>query len=165
MTTGSDFVVRRAQVADAPQVLSIFLQSEAQAIFKTGIGLAAVVEWIDGASSAHPFWVVECATEVIGWCALEPFYGLPSLAGAQEIALYIHEAYHGRGAGRCLLKHVIAHQAPLALHSLIAYTLATNQVSQAFFHANGFKQWGCLPNIARSQGQECDLLILGRQLA
>ncbi|MBM6549664.1 GNAT family N-acetyltransferase [Marinomonas ostreistagni] len=165
MNRSPSFVVRLAEIADAPQILSIFLQSEAQAVFKTGVSLASVVEWLDSASPEHPFWVVEANAVVVGWCALEPFYGLPSLVGAQEIAIYIDQAFHGQGAGRSLLEHVISQQASLKLHSLVAYTLANNQASQAFFSAQGFSQWGCLPQLARSQGQVCDLLMLGRQLS
>lgn len=164
MSTVSTFAVRSAHIADAPQILAIFLQLEAQLVFKTGIDLAAVSEWIDAATEQHPFWVLEDADQLIGWCALEPFYGLPALAGTLEIAMYIDVSHHGRGAGRYLLNHVLARQSELGLHSLVAYMLANNVASQRFFMANGFEKWGCLPNVARSKGQVSDLLMLGRQL-
>lgn len=164
MSSDLNFLVRPADIADAPEVLSIFLQAEALVVYKTGINLLSVVEWIDNATDEYPFLVVEHQSIVIGWCALEPFYGLPALAGAIEIGIYVDQSYHGKGAGKSMLNHVINLHKAKRLHSLIAYVLADNLQSQGFFRANGFQEWGCLPRVARSQGQENDLLLLGLQL-
>lgn len=157
--------VRPAELEDAPMILSIFLESEAQADFKSGINLINVMDWIENATCLRPLWVLEHNQSVIGWCSLESFYGLPSLDGAVEVAIYIQADYQRLGCGHWLLQYVAKQARHLAIHTLVAYVLIANQKSHAFFLKNDFETWGCLPRIARSGGVKGDLALLGRQLS
>lgn len=157
--------VRPADLEDAPVILSIFLESEAQADFKSGINLISVMDWIENATEQCPLWVLESDQAIVGWCSLESFYGLPSFDGAVEIAIYIQEAYQRMGCGHWLLNYVTKQARRLELHTLVAYVLVTNQKSHTFFLKNGFELWGRLPKIARSGGVKGDLVLLGRQLS
>ncbi|SBS26457.1 Putative phosphinothricin acetyltransferase YwnH [Marinomonas aquimarina] len=157
--------VRPASIEDAPMILSIFLESEAQADVKGGINLISVMEWIENATEQHPLWVQESAGQIVGWCSLERFYGLPALDGAVEIALYIAAAYQRQGCGHWLLNHIAQQAAQMGIHTLVAYILGSNQKSNHFFMKNGFQEWGCLPNVVRSAGLKGDLKLLGRQLS
>lgn len=156
--------VRPAMIEDAPIILSIFLESEAQADFKSGIDLISVMDWIENATTLRPLWVLEHNHSVIGWCSLESFYGLPSFDGAVEIAIYIQETYQRLGCGYWLLKYIAKQAQSLEIHTLVAYVLIANDKSHSFFLKNGFETWGCLPKIARSGGVKGDLALLGRQL-
>lgn len=162
--TALSLTVRPATIEDAPSILSIFLESEAQDDFKTGINLISVMDWIENASELRPLLVLENDQTLIGWCSLESFYGLPSFDGAVEIAIYIQHAYHRIGCGHWLLNYLVEHARRLQIHTLMAYVLVANQKSHAFFLKNDFQLWGHLPKVARSGGMEGDLMLLGRQL-
>lgn len=156
--------VRPANIDDAPIILSIFLESEAQADFKSAINLISVMDWIENATELRPLWVLENDQKIVGWCSLESFYGLPAFDGAVEIAIYVQAAYQRNGCGHWLLSYVANQARRLQIHTLVAYVLLTNQKSHSFFLKHGFESWGRLPNIARSGAVQGDLALLGRQL-
>lgn len=160
-----DIRVRYADIDDAPVILSIFLDSQAETGFKGGVDLVSVMDWVEGSTDQRPFWVIENETnEVIGWCALESFYGLPAFDGTVEISIYIKTECQRQGLASEMMRYLEQEVTRLGLHTLVAYVLSANTASQGFFFANHFKQWGCMPSIARSGDLRGDLLVLGRSL-
>ncbi|MFD1384761.1 GNAT family N-acetyltransferase [Rhodanobacter aciditrophus] len=162
---GEQLRVRPAELEDAPFILSIFLESEAQTDFKGGVTLYSVIDWIESSSPERPFWVLEYADTVMGWCALESFYGLPSFAGAVELGIYIQAEYQRQRLASGLLEFVEHHAQQMDIHTLVAYILSANLRSQQFFKSCGYEQWGMLPNIARSGGILGDLMVFGKSLS
>lgn len=156
--------VRFAELEDAPIVLSIFLESEAQTDFKGGVTLCSVIDWIENSDSKRPFWIMEDHNKVIGWCAIESFYGLPSFDGAVEVGVYVQAEYQRRKLASRLLEIVEQHVQEMGIHTLIAYILSSNQRSQKFFLSRNYCQWGVMPNIARSGGIKGDLMVFGKSL-
>ncbi|RDL43933.1 N-acetyltransferase [Marinomonas piezotolerans] len=156
---------RHANIDDAPCILSIFLESEAQTDFKGGVDIVTVIDWIETSNDQRPFWVIETTEScVIGWFALESFYGLPAFDGAVELSIYVKAQYQRKGIATHALKYVEQEAARIGLHTLVAYVLSGNVVSRAFFISNDFEQWGCLPNVARNCDIRGHLLLLGKTL-
>ncbi|MBJ7550646.1 GNAT family N-acetyltransferase [Marinomonas ostreistagni] len=160
----SSLLVRHADIADAPMILDIFLESEVQTDFKGGITLASVLDWIECSNDKFPLLVVCHEDNIIGWCASESFYGLPSMAGVAEVAIYIKAAWHRLGIGAWLLHYLSQYSMSHDLHTFVAHILEANISSQHFFLRQGYEQWGRLPNVARSGGIQGDLILLGRQI-
>ena len=156
--------VRPATLEDAPTILSIFSEAEAQTDFKSGINLIGVMDWVESADELRPLWVLESDQAIIGWCSLENFYGLPSFDGVVEVAIYIQHDYQRLGCGHWLLNYIAKQAGHLDIHTLVAYVLMANHNSHTFFLKNNFETWGRLPNVARYGGVHGDLVLLGRQL-
>jgi phosphinothricin acetyltransferase len=53
----------------------------------------------------------------------------------------------------------------MGLETLLAFVFAHNEPSVALFERLGFSRWGHLPRVARLDGVERDVLILGRRVA
>jgi phosphinothricin acetyltransferase len=117
------------------------------------------------APGRHPIWVGEDDGRVVGWLSLQPFYGRPAYAMTAEVSVYVAAEARGRGVGRALLGRAV-HVAPaLGLATLLGFVFGHNEPSLRLFGALGFERWGTLPRVARLDGAERDLALLGRRVA
>ena len=66
--------------------------------------------------------------------------------------------------GRHLLAAAIERAPALALATLLGFVFAHNAPSVRLFERHGFARWAHLPRVARLDGIERDLLILGRRV-
>jgi len=94
--------------------------------------------------------------------ALEPFYGLPSFDMAAEVSVYLLPEWRGKGAAAAFIEYLADHKDALHFSHLVAYIYARNIVSLRFFEKQSFESWGVLPKIASCQGDQEDVLLLGR---
>lgn len=158
--------IRRAILDDAPAILSIFQQCDlfdSTGHRQLSIGLLDIMDWLENATDKHPMLVLEEQDEVIAWCSIEPFYGLPAFDSASEISLYVLPTQHRKGIGSTLFHYLETKHHYIGFTHLIAYIYASNLESQGFFKRQGFEQWGLLPNIAQNEQIKEDVLILGRE--
>jgi len=65
---------------------------------------------------------------------------------------------------RALLTRAAERAPALGLATLVAFVFGHNTPSLALFERNGFARWGTLPRVARLDGVERDLVLLGRRL-
>lgn len=180
------FRLRSATIEDAPDILAIYQAGDDFALSgdrQKDLGLLDAMEWIESATPERPMLVVTVDNPimvdgsvieeqmpfgsrledvVIGWGALEPFYGLPSFDLAAEVSVYILPEWRGKGAGAAFIQHLSDHTDALNFSHLIAYIYARNTSSQQFFKKQGFEPWGILPKIASHQEYQEDVLLLGK---
>ena len=117
----------------------------------------------------RPFWVAEDAAD--------PHFGLAGYLGffhfmnerpgyfiTADLAIYLHPAYQGKGLGTWLITQAIARAPALGIETLTATIFASNSSSIALFEKMGFERWGFMPRVARLEGVEKDLVLVGRRL-
>lgn len=166
MSTSHSKGIRLAELDDAPAILDVFQHCD---LFSTtghrqdNIGLIDVIDWLDSVTDKHPMLVLEEQSNVIAWCSVEPFYGLPAFDSACEISVYVSPDSQGKGIGTQLFQYLETNRSTLGFTHLIAYIYASNLDSQGFFKRQGFDQWGLLPNIAQNEQIKEDVLLLGRE--
>ncbi|ETI58709.1 GNAT family N-acetyltransferase [Marinomonas profundimaris] len=158
-------VIRQAELDDVPAVFDIFQHSDHFA--KTGsrqdgISLIDVMDWLESATDKRPMLVFENEGNVVAWCSIEAFYGLPAFESACEISLYVMPNWQGKGIGTQFYRYLEAHRNTFGFTHLIAYIYSSNLNSQNFFTKLGFEQWGRLPNIAQNASITEDVNLLGR---
>ena len=112
----------------------------------------------------HPFWVAENDFCVIGWLDFKKFLPRCAYRGTAEISVYVDEKFRRQGVARRLLEKAIACAPSLGITALVGLIFAHNQPSLKLFERLGFELWGLLPQIARLDGVERDLAIMGRHL-
>ncbi|BFM49022.1 N-acetyltransferase family protein [Marinomonas sp. THO17] len=159
--------VRRAEFEDAAAMLDVFQACDLHAASHphTHIALLDVMDWLESMTDTHPILIAEQDQQILAWCSIEPFYGLPAFDQAAEISLYVLPDWQGIGVGKALLESLLDARAQIGFVHLVAYIYASNHNSLRFFAANGFEQWGKLPNIARSPHGIEDVYLLGREFA
>jgi len=112
----------------------------------------------------RPLWVVEAEGRIVGWLSFSDFYGRPAYAASAELSIYLDASARGQGLGRALLERAIACAPALQIETLLGFIFGHNAVSLRLFERHGFARWGTLPRVAKLDGIERDLVIVGRRL-
>jgi phosphinothricin acetyltransferase len=112
----------------------------------------------------HPIWVSERDGQVVAWLSFGKFYGRPAYAATAELSLYVDPGAQRGGIATELVDAAFARAESLGLKTFLGFVFAHNERSVALCRKFGFEQWGHLPRVARLDGVERDLLILGRRL-
>jgi L-amino acid N-acyltransferase YncA len=125
--------------------------------------------FLDHRPDHRPLWVAEdtdnLAAGVIGYLGFFHFMNeRPGYFITADLAIYLHPEYQGKGLGTYLIQRAIEHCPSLGIETLTATIFATNDASVALFRKMGFDQWGFMPRVARLEGVEKDLVIVGRRI-
>lgn len=156
---------RKATLEDLPKIVEIYNQiipSRLATADLTPITVDERKEWFAALDENHPIWVIERRNEVLGWVALEHFYGRPAYHHTSEIAIYLDQQLRKQGVGTKTMEFIIAQLPNLAVDTIVAYIFGHNIPSLKLFKSFGFTQWGLLPQVAELDGIKRDLVILGR---
>lgn len=113
----------------------------------------------------RPLWVLEREGEVAGWASLQSFYGRPAYDATAEVSVYVAPRHQRKGVAQRMLGEVIRRAPALGLETLVAFVFGHNAPSLALFERTGFHRWGTLPRVAKLDGAERDLVILGLRLS
>jgi L-amino acid N-acyltransferase YncA len=160
--------IRDAREADLPRIVAIYNEAipARQATADTEpVSVASRRPWFaEHAPDRRPLWVAERDGVIAGWLSFQSFYGRPAYAATAEVSVYVTAAAQRSGIGRLLLARAIERAPTLHLATLVAFVFRHNAPSLALFERHGFERWGRLPGVARLDGVERDLVILGRRV-
>jgi L-amino acid N-acyltransferase YncA len=158
---------RVAELEDAPAILDIYndaIATRRSCGHTSEISLVTVIDWLESSHDKRPIWVIEYAQKIIGWFAVEDFYGLPAFNNAVEVSVYISPFFHRQGIATKALGFVEAFLECVGVTHLVACIYAHNAESLNLFSKYGYAQWGCLPKIALIDSTQYDLFILGKRI-
>jgi len=162
-------IIRDALEADLPAIVEIYNAASQGRISTAQLESVSVEErwpWFrDHSPESHPLWVAEIAGQLAGWQSFHPFITRRAYRGTAEISVYVSEKFRRRGVGQALLKEAIAHGPRLKLTALVGCIFGHNEPSLRLFDRLDFERWGLLPRIARVDGVERDLVIVGRHIS
>jgi L-amino acid N-acyltransferase YncA len=163
-----DLVVRDAHERDLPRIVVIYneaIPGRRATADTEPVGVDSRVGWFrEHTPERRPLWVAERSGVIVGWLSFQSFYGRPAYAATAEVSVYVSGSVQRGGIGRALLTRAIDNAPSLGLASLVAFVFGHNEPSLALFERHGFDRWGHLPRVARLDGVERDLLILGRRV-
>ncbi|KRL96356.1 GNAT family N-acetyltransferase [Limosilactobacillus equigenerosi] len=161
-----DVIFRFATRDDLPTIVAIY--NEAVVTHQsTGdlepITVADRTDWFASFNDQHPLWVlVDQADEsIVGWVALEPFYGRAAFEKSAEVAIYLKQNTKGQGLGQQSIKFIQQAATERGLVTIVAYVLSQNSASQHMFERSGFSHWGYLPEIGEFDGVRRGLHLYG----
>jgi L-amino acid N-acyltransferase YncA len=158
-------IIRDASEADLPAIIDIYNSTVPSRIVTAELEPVSVesrLPWFrEHSPDRHPFWVLEIDQTIAGWLSFHEFITRCAYRGAVEISVYVHQAFRRRGVARCLLEEAIARGPALGIHSLMGWIFAHNEPSLQLFARLGFERWGYLPRVARLDGVERHLVIVG----
>lgn len=164
--------LRLATEADLPAIVAIYNSIVAGRMVTADLEPVTVESrraWFAAHQTpTRPLWVVtdpSAGDVVCAWASFDSIYPRAAYDGTVMVALYLAEAYRGRGLGGWLLDELITRAPQHAVHTLTGYIFGHNEPSLRLFSRHGFTQWAHLPRVAVLDGVDRDLLILGRRVA
>ncbi|WP_019141015.1 GNAT family N-acetyltransferase [Noviherbaspirillum massiliense] len=159
---------RLARFEDLPAVVAIYnstIPSRQVTADTEPVSVESRHAWFtDHAPGRRPLWVAEREGTVIGWLSFSNFYGRPAYSGTAELSIYIHESERGKGLGKYFLGEAIAQAPKIAVHTLLGFIFGHNLPSLKLFEQFGFERWAHLPRVARLDGIDRDLVIVGKRV-
>ncbi len=161
-------MIRDAVETDLPAIVQIYNAAIPSRMATADIDPVSVEErltWFRAHTpTRYPLWVMESNAAVVGWLGFQSFYGRPAYHVTAEISLYVAPLLHRQGIGKQLLRQAIQQSPALGFTALLGFIFSHNLPSLRLFEGLAFQRWGYLPGIARLDGVERDLVILGRRV-
>lgn len=166
--TRAHMIRRLATESDLPRIVAIYNSTIASRIVTADtepVTVEARRNWFrEHTPDFRPLWVVEENNEVVAWLSFSVFYGRPAYHRTAELSLYVDKRFRRQGIGRELLRDAIQHAPMIGVDVLLGFIFARNSPSIELFLSFGFQRWGFLPRVARLEGDDLDLVIVGLDL-
>lgn len=162
-------LIRDAVEADLPAIVAIYNAAIRGRISTAQLDPVSVEErmpWFhEHSPGSHPLWMAEVDGQAAGWLSFHPFITRCAYRGTAEISVYVSEKFWRAGLGQALLEEAVAQSPRLGISALVGCIFGHNEPSLRLFERLGFERWGLLPRIARVDGVERNLVIVGRHVA
>ena len=168
------YVHRDATASDLPRIVEIYNFAVATRSCSCDLD-PTTVEARRPSFEAHtpghrPLWVAEERADpgagAIGYLGFFHFMNQrPGYFITADLAVYLHPAHQRRGLGSYLLDQALRHAPSLGIETLTATIFASNTASIRLFEKFSFERWGFMPRVARLEGVEKDLVLVGRRIA
>ena len=160
--------IRDATPDDLPAILSIYNYAVLQttAVWsESPSDLSERQTWF-AARKQHgfPVLVAEASGRVIGFSSFGDFRPWTGYRHTVENSVYVDPSFHRCGAGRALLRPLIARAVELEKHVMVAGIEASNEASLALHLSEGFSHSCRLPEVGCKFGRWLDLILLCRKL-
>ena len=159
---------RDATLGDLEEIVAIYnstIKSRLVTADLEPVSVESRMKWFNEHNPGkRPLWVILKANEIVGWVSFQSFYGRPAYDATAEISIYLHPDHRGKGLGKQVLYYCMNECRKLGIQTLLGYIFAHNEPSLALFYKAGFEEWAHLPNIARLDGIERSLKILGKRI-
>lgn len=160
--------LRRATLDDLPEIIKIYNEAIKDGISTADSKVVSVedkLEWFQAHSEKRPLLVKEYHGRIIAWISIQPFYAnLLAYVHTARINIYIDKNFQGKKLGQQFLQEAIEEVKSYDIKTLLALIFAENLPSLKLFKKIGFKEWGNLNRIAKIDGNDKDLLILGLRI-
>jgi phosphinothricin acetyltransferase len=156
-------VVRAARTADLGRILEIYNHEvlHSTATYDTEPRTMAEQEkWFAHHGGAHPVFVAEAGSTVLGWASLSPWSDRAAYDRSAETSVYTAEEARGKGVGRRLLQELIDAGRQAGHHALLARISADNTVSVHLHEVLGFTTVGLLKEVGFKFGRMLDVCIM-----
>ncbi|MCA1658622.1 MAG: N-acetyltransferase family protein [Verrucomicrobiaceae bacterium] len=166
LIVAGEVTIRTAAEADLPAIVEIFnaavLSRMSTAVLEP-VTVDERREWFhEHSPDGHPLFVLVTDDRVAGWLSVHSFITRCAYAGTAEVSVYVHPEFKRRGIGGQLLRHTLSEAPRLGLTALAGLIFGHNQPSLQLFEHCGFTQWGLLPRVARLDGVQRDVVIVGQ---
>ena len=159
-------IIRDAVEADLPAIVEIYNATVPTRMVTAELEPTTVearLPWLrEHSPEQYPFWVAESEGCVIGWLDFKKFLPRSAYRGTAEISVYVDEKFRRRGVGQRLLERAIARAPSLGITALVGLIFGHNEPSLKLFQRLGFERWGFFPAVARLDGVDRDLVVMGQ---
>jgi phosphinothricin acetyltransferase len=167
------FTHRNATESDLPRIVEIYNHAVAARTCSCDLDPTTVEarrpSFLQHSADHRPLWVAQDADApehgVVGYFGFFHFMNeRPGYFITADVAVYLHPSCQNKGLGTYFLGQAIAAAPALGIEVLTATIFASNSASIRLFEKHSFERWGFMPRVARLEGSERDLILVGRRL-
>jgi phosphinothricin acetyltransferase len=159
---------RIATLDDLPRIVAIYNATVPSRMVTADLEPVSVESrrpWFEQHDAAlRPLWVVEGGAQVMAWLSFSSFYGRAAYDKTAELSVYVDERARRTGLGAYLLQQALTQAPSIGVDRLLGFIFGHNAPSLRLFEKFGFERWALLPGVARLDGVERDLVIVGRRV-
>jgi L-amino acid N-acyltransferase YncA len=161
-------IIRDAAEADLPAIVEIYNEGIRGRVSTAQLEEVSIEQrrlWFhEHSADTYPLWVAEMDARIAGWLSFHAYINRAGYRATAEVSVYVGEEFRRRGVGKALLEKAIAASTGLGVSALIGNIFAHNETSLRLFERLGFERWGLLSGVARVDGVNRDVVILGRRV-
>lgn len=153
-------MIRPATPEDAAAVLAIYapVVRDSVATFELEPPSAEEIRArIADVSATHPWLVFEDSGRVAGYAYAAAYHSRPAYAWTCEVSVYVGEEARGTGAGKALLRELLARLAASGYVNVIARIALPNDASVKLFESHGFEHIGTARGVGYKLGRWVDV--------
>lgn len=159
---------RIATLDDLPRIVAIYNATVPSRMVTADLEPVSVESrrpWFEQHDAAlRPLWVVEGGAQVMAWLSFSSFYGRAAYDKTAELSVYVDARARRQGLGAYLLQQALTQAPSIGVDRLLGFIFGHNAPSLRLFEKFGFERWALLPGVARLDGVERDLVIVGRRV-
>jgi L-amino acid N-acyltransferase YncA len=159
-------IVRDATEADLPAIVEIYnegIRGRISTAQLTEVSVEQRRSWFhEHTPDSYPLWVAEIEGRIAGWLSFHAYINRAGYRATGEVSVYVGEQFRRGGVGKALLEKAIVAAPGLGVNALIGNIFAQNAASLRLFGRARFERWGFLPRVARVDGVDRDVVIMGR---
>ena len=159
---------RNATLADLPRIVAIYNATIPSRLVTADLEPVTVesrLPWFEQHSAgSRPLWVVEREAQIVAWLSFSSFYGRAAYDKTAELSVYVDERARRQHLGSSLLRAALERAPSIGVDRLLGFIFGHNEPSLRLFAGFGFERWAFLPGVARLDGVERDLVIVGRAI-
>ncbi len=159
--------LRVARLDDLPAIVAIYNATIATRMVTADLEPVSVAQrlpWFEAHTGRRPLWVADRDGGVAAWLSFSSFYGRPAYERTAELSVYVDPGHRRLGLASTLLREAIAHAPAIGVDRLLGFIFGHNLPSLTLFERFGFQRWALLPGVARLDGTDRDLVIVGLAL-
>ena len=160
--------LRPAIEEDLPRIVEIYnssIPTRESTADLIPVSVEARRSWFRRHRRTRPIFVYEMESAIAAWFSFEDFYGRDGYARTSELSLYVAPESRGQGIGTELLDRALEIAGDIGIRSVVGYVFGHNTASLRLLKSAAFEEWGRMPRIAEMDGQEYDVVIMGKRLA
>jgi L-amino acid N-acyltransferase YncA len=153
-------LIRTATVDDAASVLGIYAPVVRGSVATFELEPPSVAEMrrrIAEVTGRYPWLVFESSGAVAGYAYAAEYHPRPAYAWTCEVSVYVGEAARGTGAGKALLRELLARLTGAGFVNAIARIARPNDASVKLFESHGFEHVGTARGIGYKLGRWVDV--------
>lgn len=161
-------MIRPASAEDAAAILGIYAPAVRDSVATFELeppSLDEMTRRIAEVTRRYPWLVHEAGGRVAGYAYATEYHERPAYAWTCEVSVYVGEGARGTGAGKALLRELLARLEAAGFVNAIARIALPNDASVRLFEGHGFEPIGTARGIGYKLGRWVDVGEWQRDLA
>lgn len=156
-------LIREANMNDLEPIMNIYnqgIEDRIATLESETKDLSYMKDWFDQHKGRYKIIVAEQEGHILGWSSINQYSSRCAYAGVGDLSIYIARDHRGKGVGSLLLKEIEKHAIENGFYKIILFTFPFNEMGQALYKKNGYREVGIFKNQGILDGEFVDVMAM-----